>query len=213
MLRRPTLFLATATALAGFFTASCSPVKGYSGPDLPDTQLALIGYRFNSDEVDIDRATANQIEFFSSGIKLLPGHADLSLRIQTKEPPVNCVEYPNFDSYGYNDCRDDARKASEKGDTPKSCDCFDYLSIHQRCSQTVHDANCSATAALSQGRRYRLQVYKSSAGAGVTIEEEGAPKPVGYGSCQMLGTSERTIENSLGSGRYTANQYGFYSCR
>jgi hypothetical protein len=182
---------------------ACSPVKGYIGPDRPDTEVSTVGLSYDSQRVEVNSAAMNGIKFTSTGIKVLPGEQRFTLEITVKDPPDHCYAYPEMNRYSYEKCleKDDAY-----------CDCFQYLEVRQKCYRQVRDGSCDGKVTTRAGAGYELAVTKYGTSADLYVTEVGSARKVGGGDCAVYGQRTETEEEYLGSGRDTANRYGIYRC-
>lgn len=195
------LFLASALLLP-----ACSPVKGYPGPERPETELSIIETD-TEDGVAINEETVDGIEVGYGGIAMLPGTHEYFGRAGIAEEPFNCRPYSDFNSSGFYECEKDRRKKNEYND----CDCFDYLTIRESCQQVVKEGNCRMSFKTKAGERYQLAVGMNAGSPAVRVLTKSNAF-VASGKCDKDNTRNTTVERYVGSGRYTANQYGFYSC-
>ena len=204
------------TLFSLIFFPACTPVKGYSGPDLPDNMVSFVGLSYDSDDVDVSRATANGIEFSSSGINLLPGHQQMDLSVKAKEPPYNCNAYPDMNRSGYESCLEDYYSDLRKGKKNLTrCDCYDYLTVRQRCDRRVHDNNCQVDFNSVAGARYDIQVrsYQSRGEASVRAVQTGNGYSSTDGRCSSFGSHTESEDEYVGTGESTAHSHGIYWCQ
>lgn len=193
------------------FLSACSPIQGYPGPALPDEQVSVVTRDYDSDQVEVSRASVNGLEFSWRGIAVLPGKQSIDFAIVTKERPHNCRPYSNFNSYGYEECLDEKYKKDRDNSYHPDCDCFDYLEVRQRCEQEVHDVNCSADVTTVAGRKYEAFLSKREDSATVTVREHGG-LAIGSSHCSSYRTRDEDVDEYVGTGSITAHQYGFYRC-
>ena len=182
----------------------CSPVKGYVGPELPDTSLSIITVEYDSNSTEFKNAEINGIEFGTAGIKVLPGEQIFEIEVGFKDRPQGCRAYAELNNYSYNQCLD--KKESYK------CDCWDFLETHERCYRQIHDNVCRGDMRTGAGGQYEIQVRRSRDSGNLKVVEQGTGRNIGKGSCQFLEDREVEEENYIGTGRYTANSHGIYYC-
>lgn len=188
-------------------STACAPVKGYPGPERPDSEISLIQIENDTSSVDVSEAIINGVEFGASGIKVLPGKHSFSFRVLVKGPRENCYSFPEMNRYGYDDCLRDRDKGKRK-----SCNCYDYLTIKRKCYRPGFDGNCTGDISTRPGIGYAIGVRGYGERADLNVVEKPTMAQVGFGSCQMYGRRTVEEEDNLGTGRYTANQNGVYSC-
>lgn len=193
-----------AISLCSLTLSSCSPVKGYVGPDLPENQVSAIFLNYESDSAEINQAGIEGTAFGGSGIHVLPGKHVFDLDITVKERPDNCYSYPKFDDYGYEQC------LKKKDD--RDCYCYDYMEIYQRCYQQVRDGNCSGKFQTKAGYQYDIRTTKHGQSANVSVYERGGRGEVGHGQCEMGSWRTETNDEYMGKGKSTANAYGIHRC-
>ena len=195
---------------------ACSPVKGYSGPELPDNLVSFVGLSYDSDDIEVPRATAKGIEFGSNGINLLPGKQQLDLSVKVKEPPFNCVAYPTMDRSSYESCLEDYYKDlrdKDRKSSPRRCDCYDYLTVRERCDRRVHDGTCQIDFDSTAGNRYEIRISNVGQEAAVDVHQTGNYRSVGDGKCNTSGGHTETEDSYVGTGESTARSHGIYWCQ
>lgn len=202
---KPTSFLSLGL-LAFFAVGSCAPVKGYIGPELPPEQIATVYLSYDSNQVNINEARIAGTSFGYSGIQILPGRQGFELNLVTKEPPEDCYTYPEFDRYGFKECR-----KKNKHDY-SNCDCYDYLEVKKRCRRTVQEGTCRGDLTTVAGRQYELQVSKRYDGGEVYVAERGGAGVAGDGTCTMGRERTETEDSSVGHGRSAAYQLDYDYC-
>jgi hypothetical protein len=187
---------------------ACSPVKGYPGPDRPDTDISIIESK-STDNVTLSQEQIGGIAMGSSGIAVLPGHQEFSCRADLAEKPFNCRPYTEFNSSGLYDCEEERRKKNKYND----CDCYDYLSVYEACDQVVKEGGCRASFKTEAGKRYEVTVGMYMGAPVVKVLEAGTFKELGSGKCDKDGYRTDSVTNYIGYGRSVAQRAGFYSCR
>ena len=197
------LFTAAAVLIT-LFLQGCSPVKGYPGPELPETQISAIFLNYDSDTAEINQAGIEGTAFGAAGIHVLPGKHLFDMEITVKEQADNCYSYPQMDDYGYDSCL-------RKKDHGK-CDCYDFLSVYERCHRQVRDGTCSGKFKTSAGRQYDIRLEKHGRSASAAVYERSSFDQAGKGECSMGEWRTETEDEYVGSGRYTANANGIYRC-
>jgi hypothetical protein len=187
--------------LAAVLCCSCSPIKGYSGPDLPKEQLAIVYLKYDDDEVALERATSNGTEFGWRGISLLPGKVDVQLSLGVKDEPFNCQRCYEFDDSGYRNCLDDYYKHRDD-DSKHYRQCYreDYTQVREKCDQRVYDANCNVAFSAAANAEYVVNMIKRGTEGGVTVAQKNNPTPVGYGECSTFRDRVEKTDEYLGSG-------------
>ena len=196
-------FFLIAGAFLCLILTSCSPVKGYEGPELPDEQIALVTYATPTDSVVVQSASMNGISFSSAGIKILPGTHRFTMNVVVKDPPDNCYTYPQFDHSGYQQCLDKNKR---------TCDCFSFLSVYKKCFRQVRDGSCDGKITTKAGKQYQVGVSQDGRSAELAIIENTGGKSSGKGDCAVYGQRTEEEEEYVGSGRSTAQSYGYYRC-
>ena len=93
---------------------SCSPVKGYQGPELPENKIATVYVASGNKNLEVYRCSTSGQEFNTSGISLLPGEHRFDLAIAIFGSPYDCLENTKFDTYGYRRCLDEQYEARKK---------------------------------------------------------------------------------------------------
>jgi hypothetical protein len=179
--------------------SGCAPTKGYSGPELPESQTSFVSYQYETSQVSISSSAIDGISFGYSGITVLPGEHLYGFDLILKDPPRWCREFPQFDEYGLRQCRKKAKK---------NCNCYDYLTVNQKCLRTLHRASCRGEGATEAGRKYKVQFSKYGTNALASVVDLYAGQ-VGDLVCSTSDSYEEEEESSLGSGREVAYRYGF----
>ena len=182
---------------------SCSPVKGYEGPERPDDQVSLLSYSPNSESVVVESGSVNGIAFSSAGIKILPGAHRFTLNVVVKDPPDNCYTYPEFDHSAYQQCLEKNKR---------ECDCFSYFTVMKKCFRQVRDGSCDGKVTTKAGKQYEVGVSQDGRSASLRVVEVIGRTSSGNGDCAVYGQRTEEEESFVGSGRSTANSYGFYRC-
>lgn len=190
--------------------SSCSPTKGYTGPDLPENKVSLISYTEDgSGKVTVNTGRVGNYSFSSSGINVLPGEHRVELDIRVKGYPqtYTCRPEPSFDSYGYKECN----KKRVRNDNYTPCDCFDYLTIYSACQVEVADGMCSGDLMTLPGGKYTVNVRKLGMAAEASCLSCGLGGPVTF-TCSQFNSSFDEERTSQGTGRSTAYAAGIYNC-
>jgi hypothetical protein len=176
---------------------SCTPVKGYSGVERPQEQIALVSV----DTDNINGATVDGVVFGSSGVSLLPGQYTFQVSASHGAPPYQCRPYTVIDTYGFDRCQREreAEIRKDKGKDkkrPRECLLSVYTKHRKSCLRDYHDSACEVTLALAAGKEYEIDVPP-----GIT----GPPSVVAYavsgnflskdrervpftGACRFVGT-------------------------
>lgn len=166
----------------------CTAVKGYPGPELPDSQLSIIdtssGGFFNYNRINSD--AVDGIELGSGGIKVLPGEHHFDLDASIRESFCDCETYfDSFDSYGWSRCLE----------KHKSCNYDDYEREVEVCQCDYTDFRCSGTIRTTAGRSYKISLSDNSGGAAVSVKDTEGPE-AGTGSCSEYGNHQEETRNS-----------------
>jgi hypothetical protein len=176
--------------------------------------ISEINYSANPEQVEIERASVDGIVFQSSGIHVLPGKHDYSLNLILKEPPRDCETRSDFDYYAFESCRDRRdEEARREGGSFLDCDCYDYVTVIRECLQDTTDATCDGTIETLAGVKYQLGPVKVGGEAKISVDRIDNWQDAGKGSCFSGTSSTNRVETNLGTGRWTANNNGIYSCR
>lgn len=184
--------------------SGCHPVKGYPGPELPENQISLINLAYDSQWVTVNEAGLDGLEFGFSGITVLPGNHFFQLNVSVKDPPHSCYAYPQMNRYGYNKCL--------KKHGPAGCNCWDYLSVYQRCFRQVYDGICEGKLTTNAGAKYSINVYKRANQAEAQATQQTPYVEVGQANCRMHGSRIQEDNSYVGSGISSAYRYGIYGC-
>lgn len=196
----------TAFLLAGF--QACSPVKGYYGAERPDNELSIITTS-TSDNLSWSSENVSGFDMGIAGISVLPGPQEFSGVATLTGEAYNCRPYTEFDSSGFYNCEDEKRRKNQYN----NCDCYDYLTVHESCDQLLKESNCRASFNTKADRRYDIKLGLKFGTPVVGVIEQGSWKEIGTGKCTYEGQRTTNLDRYVGSGRRTANQAGFYSCR
>lgn len=140
---------------------SCSPVKGYQGPELPDDKIATVYVASGNKNLEVYRCSTSGQEFNTSGISLLPGEHRFDLAIAIFGSPYNCLENTKFDSYGYRRCLDNQNEARRKNKSYSTCYESSYEKTYYNCFRKYLYANCSLTNNLEANTKYELSTSSS----------------------------------------------------
>ena len=204
-------FYSLLTAGIGICTVvSCSPVKGYQGPDLPENQIANIQYlEQGSDEVSVQNARTGPYTFSSAGINVLPGKHLVEMDIEVKGQSLgyNCRAEPSFNDYGFQQCNKDRRKQNNY----QQCDCFEYLTIYRVCQVEVARGSCSGEMLTTAGGKHAINVRKNGMKAEAYCLSCGTGGPVNF-NCTDFVSSFVEDRDYVGTGRSNAYAAGIYSC-
>ena len=187
--------------IAGAMT-SCSPVKGYVGPELPETQIAAVFLDYDSTSATINQSGIEGTAFGAAGIHILPGKHTYDLQISIKEKPDNCYSYGKVNSYSLEECR-----KKDKG----RCSCHDFIDVYERCHFQVRDGICNGKFNSRAGKQYDIRLTKYGNKAETMVYQRGAGV-VGEGKCNMGEWRTESDESMVGSGRWEAESHGIYSC-
>lgn len=206
MIFRVYLVLLCLTLLASL--QACSPVKGYLGPERPETELSIVDSESGTG-VTLSAVRLSGQELGYSGISVLPGKHEFTAQANLEGKVFNCRPYTEFDSYGFNDCEKERRKKNEYND----CDCFDYLSVHENCDQEIKEGNCKASLSTLAGERYLVSVAVEGGAPYLRAKALGSGREVSAGQCKKDGQRLTSVSRYVGIGRWEAERAGFYSCR
>ena len=181
--------------------SACSPVKGYPGPERPESETALVTPMLNTDS-DIPRsATADGIPFGDEGITLLPGNHSIEFIFTRKGGKIDCQRLSTFDDAGYNACLSDKKHRD-------NCSCWDYVTIRERCLHEVRDANCAGSLTLKAATKYELRPSSTYVRPSMIVTNQSTGQSVKELSCKVSSPTSESFEESIGTGRFTAEQYG-----
>lgn len=198
------------TLLAATVLQACSPVKGYSGPDLPEAQISHIQYSEPpGDAVSVESARVGAYTFSGAGINVLPGNqrVELNLAVKGYGPGYNCHADATFNDYGYQDCMKDRRKNNNS----QPCDCFDYLSTYKVCQVEVSRGSCSGELITQAGGKYTIEIRKDGMRGSAYCLSCGLGGPVTF-TCGDFYSSFEEERDYVGTGRSNAYNAGIYSC-
>ena len=201
-MKRWWVLLLTVVALSPFMVG-CAPVKGYLGPELPESEVAVVSLDYDSDTVSVNEAGIEGTAFGVAGIHILPGRHLFDLQIDIRGPLEDCHPYSELDGYSYERCLD--KKERWK------CDCYDFLEVRRHCERRVRDGVCSGDFETAAGRQYSIRVQKNGQGADASVYERAGPK-AGKGRCHMGDWRTEEEDEYIGKGRSTAHSHGIYSC-
>jgi hypothetical protein len=192
--------------------SGCTPTKGYSGPELPPEQVATVYLEFDSDEIEVSRATSNGVEFGSAGITLLPGEVGVEIAGAAKETPRDCERCYRVDEYGYRNCLDEYYKHRyDDKKSPRECSWDDFTEIREECKQDLHDVTCEIVFESTAGAQYNIHMVRSAEAASLTAVQRKSAAPLGYGKCTKYRDRVGEIDRYVGSGSYTSS-YGARPC-
>lgn len=188
--------------IACFVLAGCPATRGYSGPELPDEQIAMIRFDANPLNVSINRRVVDTIETNAWGIDMLPGYHDYLLDISAKGPYSNCLPYKTIDFSGLNKCLQNNRY----------CDCFEYLTVYKRCAFPLTLFTCEGDFQSRAGSRYDIEVDNGLGGFVSRVQESESNTRLGERTCTVTGSSSGQENVYVGSGRVTATANGIFLC-
>lgn len=198
--KRSPLFAVTAILWLSASTG-CSPVKGYAGPERPESETATVT-PFLNDEYDIPRsARIDEIPFGDTGIVVLPGKHRVEFIFTRKGGKLGCDRFSTFDDAGYNACLSDKK-------TRENCSCWTYVSVKERCDHEVRDVTCRENISLSAGRKYRLIATNTFAKPLIELVSDPDQRPITKLSCTADRSTSQPFEETIGTGRFLAEQYG-----
>ncbi len=140
---------------------SCSPTKGYPGPELPENKIATVYVTSDNKNLEVYRCSTSGQEFNTSGITLLPGEHRFDLAIAILGSPYDCQENTKFDSSGYRSCLDDQDRARRKNKSPTACYESTYTKTYYGCFRKYLYANCSLSDNLEANTKYELNSSSS----------------------------------------------------
>lgn len=181
------LLLCMGGLLAGL--SACAPIRGYSGPERPKEQIAIVSFAAGN----ITRAIVQGQEFGTTGISLLPGTYAFEMAVSHGQPPYHCHPYTTLDTYGFDQCQktraDDLRKGKKR---PRECSLTAYTQQRQTCWRDYRDAHCTVTLILEPGMAYELEVPPSiveppRALAATLVDGQRLRLPT-HGACTVVGT-------------------------
>lgn len=181
--------------------SACSPKQGYPGPERPEGETALVVPEITNVNTLLRGATADGIEFDSNGITLLPGKHAFLLTIQKKGDRLDCEKYSTLDTSGFDSCLADTKRSSP-------CDCYDYVSIIERCFHRVREVFCRDQVTLSAGKKLTLVGVGDFTKPGAELRDSTTRQTVKALKCTTDKAGEEPFTNEIGTGRFTAQQYG-----
>lgn len=172
---------------------SCTPIKGYSGVERPQEQIALVSV----DTENINGATVDGLVFGASGVSLLPGQYTFQVSASHGAPPYQCRPYTVIDTYGFDKCQRE-REAEIRKDKkrPRECLLSAYTKHRKSCLRDYHDSACEITLALVPGREYEIDVPPGITGppgvvayavSGNFLSKDRERVPFS-GACRFVGT-------------------------
>lgn len=130
--------------------AGCAPMKGYEGPDLPDTETCHV-ITDSSDDIKIIESTVNKItDPKIINIRTLPGNIDFKV-LATMTENCKCKRgLSNFDYTGWASCLKHS----------STCDIRNYQS-HQEICDCIHSENvCQGNFKCEKGLYYKVYLSK-----------------------------------------------------
>lgn len=125
-------------------TQACSPVKGYPGPELPDTQISLIE---SGGEGFFDRESVDSMSLGPGGIAVLPGSHNYWM-VNRVEMDRDCDRSHRTDYKKY-------KKCVKKGKNEDDC-WDDNQETYEVCDIYYNSYECSGTLSTKAGRKYSL---------------------------------------------------------
>ncbi len=181
-----------------FILSSCSPKKGYLGPERPPEELSVVYYESCDAGINLVKASCEGVEFAGSGIELLPGKRIVDATIERPMRPFNCIPETRFDQYGYSSCLDRRNNAITNGDKYIP-DCYqhEYTTTVYWCDQEFQAFLCSISNELVKQVKYNTCCYQQGmevfmkfyAKSGMGTSPVTTP-------CQFMGSEMRRIEFS-----------------
>ena len=177
--------------------ASCSPVKGYLGPDLPKEQLAIIYYQECGSRISKIRASAEGVEFGSSGVSLIPGKHGLDSFVDLLGLPYDCVPQTVFDQYGYQSCLNRRFQAQQKNNRYlPNCYVGDYQKTTYSCNQLFKQYLCSSSVTVESNKEYDYCVYQVAGFVRAKISERNSTQAFEEVECTYSSEEVRRVEFS-----------------
>jgi hypothetical protein len=192
------------TCLAAFIVgtwSACAPIQGYQGPELPPEQVALVEPRYNSPDSLLREAAVDSIKFASKGISVLPGKHLLNLSDDQRGDKLDCERFATLDHDGYEVCLADKKHG-------QNCSCWDYLSIQERCFYRTRSTNCRGPFSVNAGQTYEIVPTGTFKAPSIELRQRGVPASLARFSCIGSAIREEPFLAKIGSGRFTAKQYG-----
>jgi hypothetical protein len=92
--------------LLSFFCLACAPRQGYPGPERPLSEVSVIRRGSLSSDILFGSGSVDGLEFNSFGVAVLPGRHTVAVKWRLKGPKLSCESYGDFDSSGYDYCRE-----------------------------------------------------------------------------------------------------------
>ena len=187
--------------LALLFLASCSPIKGYPGPELPPEALSIVYLDSCDSSVSVQRSTSEGVEFRSSGVSLLPGARSFDLALEVGDQPFDCVPEQRVDEYAYRSCLEErARQRYEKKDKRnyyvRDCYISEFTETVYHCLRKYHQSICGMEATLLKGKEYDLCARRALDTAELYLYDYKTRAELGTKLCEKTGEEVRREELS-----------------
>lgn len=129
--------------------SACGPIQGYPGPELPPERIATI-----KKQGDIYQTFVDGQSFTGRGITVLPGRHRLETTRRAVGEGYDCRRSEEFDSYGYESCRDRRDEAIRDHKDPPSCSVSSYTTVYHDCYYDYARHFCQADVTLKAGQLY-----------------------------------------------------------
>lgn len=181
-----------------FLLNSCSPTKGYVGPDLPETELAIVYFDDCNSGLNKVRANSEGIEFDSNGISLLPGKHNFDSFIEYPQRPYDCIPQTNFDQSGYDSCLRRRQEALSKPNSKYVPTCYisDYQKTVYLCLQSFRQYVCALSESLSKGQKYDLCAYQIQGFVRLKLSTHSQSQTLKENDCTYTSEETRRLEFS-----------------
>lgn len=164
-----------------FWMQACSPVKGYPGPELPDSKISLIE---TGGQGSFDREIVDSMSLGLGGIAVLPGSHHFRT-VNRVEMDRDCDRSYRADYKSYKKC---VKKGKEEDD------CWDdNQHTYEVCDVYYNAYECTGSLSTQAGKRYLLNFVL--AGNQGRMEVEQNDMVLGVKNCSLLGKKSEVQEH------------------
>lgn len=151
-------------ALLTLISTACGRILLYSGPELPDDRVAILSRPFGAYSLaELSSTYIDGVGFEFKEVAALPGDHVVEATRVIKGRPYDCSSRQEFDTSGYDSCRDEREKDIINGKHPGECYTSTYTTTVTECTVPYTQYVCSAKVRLSPNEKYTFR----SQGAGV----------------------------------------------
>ncbi|MFN4897193.1 MAG: hypothetical protein ACK5GN_05355 [Pseudomonadota bacterium] len=181
----------------GVLASGCSPLKGYPGPERPDSEVTIVKPAGDYDAL-FGTASIDGVTFTTWGIAVLPGKHEVRLVWRFKGDPRNCEKYTELDQIGYSNCL-------ARDEKDRNCTCWDYVTVYQRCLHDLKVVECQGDFEGAPGESYQLGMTGdyNSPKAELRSSRRGWVL-----ACAEIGLEQTNMTTLLGMGYYAAVNAG-----